>query len=81
MAFDPLTIWLKSSMFWATVMRQQQQAYMKMLCSMATSLPHETAADIAAEAESMRKAAPKPTPLHRRPRAAKAPAGAKKVPA
>ncbi len=71
MAFDPLTIWLKSSMFWAGILRQQQHAYLKMLCNMANAMPRETAADMAAEAESLRRAAPKPTPLHRRPRVAK----------
>lgn len=71
MAFDPMTFWLKGSLFWASVLRQQQQAYLKMLCSMANAVPHESAADVAAEAESLRRAAPKPTPLHRRPRAAK----------
>lgn len=78
MAFDPLTFWLKGSMFWATVLRQQQQAYMKILCNMATAVPHETAADVAAEAESLRRAAPKPTPLHRRPRTTKKAAPAAK---
>ncbi|MBN2758919.1 MAG: hypothetical protein JXQ79_00345 [Rhodobacteraceae bacterium] len=71
MAFDPLTVWLKSSMFWAGILRQQQHAYLKMLCNMANAMPRETAADMAAEAESLRRAAPKPTPLHRRPRVAK----------
>lgn len=71
MAFDPLTFWLKSSMVWANLMRQQQQAYLKMLCNMASAMPHESAAEVAAEAESLRRAAPKPMPLHRHPRASK----------
>lgn len=72
MPFDPLTFWLKGSMFWATVLRQQHQAYMTALCNMANALPRENAAEIAAEADSMRRGAAKPTPLHRRPRAGKA---------
>lgn len=69
MAFDPLTFWLQGSMFWATVIRQQQHAYLEMLCKMAKAAPRESAAEIAAEAEKMRRTAPNPTPLHRRPRA------------
>lgn len=80
MAFDPLTFWLKGATFWATILRQQHHAYLQMLCNMANTVPHETAADIAAEAESLRRAAPATTPLHRRPRVAK-PVAAKTVPA
>ncbi|CUX81641.1 MAG: hypothetical protein HLUCCA05_03940 [Roseibaca calidilacus] len=82
MPSDPLTFWLKGSMFWATILRAQHQAYLKMLCNMANALPRETAAEVAAGAESLRRDAPKPTPLHRRPRAAKKPEqAAKPVPA
>ena len=70
MAFDPLTFWLKSATLWASIVRQQQHAYMQMLCNMANAVPHESAADIAAEAESLRSAKPKSAPLHRRKRAA-----------
>ena len=72
MAFDPLTFWLKGSLFWATVLRQQHHAYLQMLGNMANAAPRETAAQIAQEAEKLRcTTARKPTPLHRRPRAAK----------
>lgn len=81
MAFDPLTFWLQGSMFWATVMRQQQHAYLQMLCNMANAAPRESAAEIAAEAEKMRRTASKPTPLHRRPRAGKPSARSAKAPA
>jgi len=80
MAFDPLTLWLKGSMFWVTMLRQHQHAYLKMMCNMANAVPRDSAADIAAEAESLRRSAPKPTPLHRRPRAAKPAPTAKTVP-
>lgn len=81
MPFDPLTFWLKGSMFWATMLRQQHQAYITALCNMANSLPRESAADLAAEADSMRRGASKPTPLHRRGQAKKAAPRGKKVPA
>lgn len=81
MPFDPLTFWLKGSMVWASLVRQQQQAYVRMLCNMANAVPHETAADVAAEAESMRRSRPKTQPLHRRPRATKAAQKTKPVPA
>ena len=78
MGFDPLTFWLRGSMFWAAVLRQQQQAYLKMLCNIANAVPHETAAEVAEEAESLRRDAPKPTPLHRRASTARKPASGAK---
>ena len=71
MPFDPLTFWLKGSMFWATLFRQQHQAYMRALCNMANAVPHESAAEVAAEAESMRRETDKPAPLHHRKRSNK----------
>lgn len=79
MPSDPLTFWLQGSMFWATVFRAQHRAYLNMLCKMANTMPRESAAAVAAEADSLRRAAPKPTPLHRRPRAAKKPSSAAKT--
>jgi len=81
MAFDPLTFWLKGATLWASMVRQQQHAYVQMLCKMANAVPHESAADIAAEAESLRSAKPKSTPLHRRQSPAKRDPVAKTVPA
>jgi hypothetical protein len=66
MTYDPVSFWLKSSVMWMGLIRQQQQAYLHFLCGMANAVPHEDSKELAREADSMRRStAKKPTSLHR----------------
>ncbi|TVP71956.1 MAG: hypothetical protein EA339_08050 [Rhodobacteraceae bacterium] len=58
-----MTLWMQSSMFWIRLFKQQQDAYLRMLGQFAEKIPHETAADLAREAEAMKEiATPSETP-------------------
>lgn len=76
MPTDPISYWMQASMFWISVMRYQQEAYLRALGAFAATLPHDSAADIAAQAEAV-KATLKPA----RARAPKAAARMQPVPA
>lgn len=52
---DPVSFWLQANLFWIRMYQSQQDTYLRVLCSMAKVLPQETAADIAAEADAMKK--------------------------
>ncbi|TVP98705.1 MAG: hypothetical protein EA338_07840 [Roseinatronobacter sp.] len=53
--FDPVSLWMQSTVMWMKVFKQQHDAYLKLLGSFAEKIPHETAADIAREAEAAKK--------------------------
>lgn len=81
MMFDPVSLWMQSSVFWFKIFKQQQEAYFRALGTFAVSIPHEDSADLAREAEAMKdmlKPAPKPAqstarkPAHRKRRKASA---------
>lgn len=54
--FDPISLWMQSSVFWIRVFKQQQDAYFRALGAFAATVPHETSADLAREAEAMKSA-------------------------
>lgn len=56
---DPISIWMKSTVFWIGIFKKQQEAYLCMLGQFAQRLPHESAAEIAREAEAVKKLVPK----------------------
>lgn len=62
--FDPISLWMQSSLIWIRLFKQQQDMYMAMLGKVAEKLPHETADDLAREAEAMKKIA---TPTFKKP--------------
>lgn len=59
MPMDPITFWIHASVFWAKVMRQQHEAYMRMLGQVAEKVPHPCAADLSEQAQA--QAAPDAT--------------------
>lgn len=61
MPMDPMTCWLQASLFWVRLFKQQQDFYLRAMCSVAATLPRESAAEIAAQAEAMKETmGPKP---------------------
>ena len=52
--FDPISIWMQSSLFWIKLFKQQQDAYLAMLGNVAEKMPHESAQDLSREAEAMK---------------------------
>ena len=52
--FDPISLWMQSSVFWIRVFKQQQDAYWRAVGAVAATVPHETSADLAREAEAMK---------------------------
>lgn len=50
--FDPLSIWMQSTVFWVKVFKQQHDAYLRMLGTFAQKIPHHSAADLARAAEA-----------------------------
>lgn len=74
--FDPMSLWMQSTLIWIRLIKQQQEMYLGMLGKVAEKLPHETAKDLAREAEAMKVIATSaPTEPERKP-AKKAPAQA-----
>ena len=70
--FDPMTLWMQSSLVWIRLFKQQQELYFRMLGSVAQSIPHEDSAELAREAEALKDVlAPtkKPASESRAPRA------------
>jgi hypothetical protein len=55
MPMDPMTCWLQASLFWVRLFKQQQDFYLRAMCSVAATLPRESAAEIAAQAEAMKE--------------------------
>lgn len=53
--YDPVTLWMQSSLFWIRVFKQQQEAYLRLLGSVAVAIPHENAAELAREADALKK--------------------------
>lgn len=51
---DPVSFWMQANLFWIRLYQSQQETYLRMLCSVAKAVPHESAAEIAAEAEAMK---------------------------
>ncbi len=69
--FDPVSIWMQSSLFWIRVFKQQQDMYLAMLGNVAEKLPHESAEDLSREAEAMKEIATvSPRKTSRKPAAA-----------
>lgn len=55
--FDPISLWMQSSLIWIRLFNQQQDMYLAMLGKVAEKLPHETAKDLSREAAAMKKIA------------------------
>lgn len=55
--FDPVSLWMQSSLFWIRIFKQQQDMYLAMLGNVAEKLPHESADDLSREAEAMKEIA------------------------
>ncbi|MFN7003558.1 MAG: hypothetical protein ACK4NW_09040 [Roseinatronobacter sp.] len=53
--FDPVTLWMQSSLVWIRIFKQQQEFYLRMLGSVAETIPHESAADLAREAKALKE--------------------------
>ena len=53
--FDPVSLWMQSTVMWMKVFKQQNEAYMRVLGAFAEKIPHENAAEIAREAEAVKK--------------------------
>ncbi|MGY6705297.1 hypothetical protein [Roseinatronobacter sp.] len=71
---DPISFWMQANLFWIRLYQSQQETYLRMLCSVAQAVPHETAAEIAAEAEAMKttlKPVARSNPQPRKPAARK----------
>ncbi len=52
--FDPVSLWMQSSLVWIKIFKQQQEMYLRMLGSVAQSFPHENAAELSREAEALK---------------------------
>ncbi len=70
--FDPMTLWMQSSLVWIRLFKQQQELYFRMLGSVAQSMPHEDSAELAREAEAMKEML---TPAKKTATAARTPRG------
>ena len=51
--FDPLTIWTRNTVVWVRYLQAQQEFWLRMMGAAAASMPHQTSAELAAEAEAM----------------------------
>ncbi len=72
---NPMTFWMQSSLFWVRIFKQQQDAYLRILGQFAEKIPHETAEDLAREAEAMKEiATPKQKPTATQTAGVKSPA-------
>lgn len=54
--FDPLTFTLKSAAAWARYWQVQQEIWLRYIGAVAEQIPHESAAELAAEADAHRAA-------------------------
>jgi len=71
--FDPVSLWMQSSLIWIRLFKQQQEFYLQLLGQVAETIPHEDAADLAREAEAMKDMLkPAETRANRNPAARKA---------
>ncbi len=52
--FDPISLWMQSSVFWMKIFKQQQEAYLRALGAFAEKIPHENCTELAREAEAMK---------------------------
>jgi hypothetical protein len=59
MPMDPISFWIQASVFWAKVLRQQHEAYLRMLGAVAEKVPHPNAAELSEQAQA--QAAPEAT--------------------
>lgn len=53
--FDPVSLWMQSTVMWMKVFKQQHEAYLQMLGSFAEKIPHDNAAQVAREAEAAKR--------------------------
>ncbi len=53
--FDPFTFWMQGTVYWMKLIKQQQEAYLRVLGSFAEKIPHEDSAKLAREAEALKK--------------------------
>lgn len=53
--FDPVTLWMQSSLVWIRLFKQQQDFYLQFLGTMAETIPHEDSAALGREAEAMKE--------------------------
>ncbi len=52
--YDPISLWMQSTLFWVKIIQEQQETCMRMIGAMAENIPHENAADLAKEAEELK---------------------------
>ena len=55
MMFDPISIWMQSTVMWMKVFKHQHEAYLRVLGAVAEKIPHESAAECAREAEAVKR--------------------------
>lgn len=53
--FDPVTLWMQSSLVWIRLFKQQQDFYLQFLGNVAEKMPHEDSAALAREAEALKE--------------------------
>lgn len=75
MPMDPISFWIQASVFWAKVLRQQNEAYYRVLGAMVATLPHPSAKELSEAAAA--QAAPDAASVVLMPAVAKARAKAK----
>ena len=55
MMFDPISLWMQSTVMWMKVFKHQHEAYLRVLGAVAEKIPHESAAECAREAEAVKR--------------------------
>ncbi|NYS24096.1 hypothetical protein HUK65_03755 [Rhodobacteraceae bacterium 2376] len=51
--FDPLSIWTRNTVVWVRYIQAQQEFWLRMMGVAAQGIPHQSSAELAAEAEAM----------------------------
>lgn len=52
--FDPLTFTMHSTLVWVRFWQAQQELWLRSVCAMTAAMPHQSAAELGAEAEKLR---------------------------
>ena len=51
--FDPFSIWTRNAVVWVRYWQTQQEFWLRMMGAAAEGIPHQSSAELAAEAEAM----------------------------
>lgn len=51
--FDPLSIWTRNTVVWVRYLQAQQEFWLRLMGAAAQGIPHQSSAELAAEAEAM----------------------------